>query len=59
MLSEERIGVNDSAGMAAISEVREDGVSGRGSGREKVEEGEEFEVRGIFERQVSVAGPAR
>ncbi len=43
----------------AISEVREDGVSGRGSGREKVEEGEEFEVRGIFERQVSVAGPAR
>jgi len=29
----------------AISEVREGGVSGRGSGREKVGEGDEFEVR--------------
>ena len=30
---------------AAISEVREGGVYGRGSGREKVGEGDEFEVR--------------
>ena len=29
----------------AISEVREGGVYGRGSGREKVGEGDEFEVR--------------
>jgi hypothetical protein len=45
ILSEGMSEVNATRRTTAISEVREGGVYGRGSGREKVGEGDEFEVR--------------